>query len=218
MVKDSLPLAFALAGIVAAVRFRNTLEDSKDAVYVFLATALGLGAAVDLSVAAVISLIFNVVVLGLWYTDFGRAAAHLDGAAAQRRLERTMAQLRRTGSFVAVLDNEIFDKMSPEQLELAADRAWRRRRRLAPDVPDDDELQRRDGLLRVRTQDPADSRAAVEPLFDEFVKKWRFGGVVREDDGTHVCEYAIQMKKSRTAQDLLAILRERPSVLGAEIK
>src|SRR5688572_2146051 len=37
LVKNSLALAFALAGIVAAVRFRNTLEDSKDAVYIFLA-------------------------------------------------------------------------------------------------------------------------------------------------------------------------------------
>ena len=36
MVKDSLALAFSLAGIVAAVRFRNSLDDSKDAVYVFL--------------------------------------------------------------------------------------------------------------------------------------------------------------------------------------
>ena len=53
LVKYSLALAFSLAGIVAAVRFRNTLDDSKDAVYVFLATAIGLAAAVNLPVAAV---------------------------------------------------------------------------------------------------------------------------------------------------------------------
>lgn len=34
LVKHSLALAFSLAGIVAAVRFRNTLDDSKDAVYI----------------------------------------------------------------------------------------------------------------------------------------------------------------------------------------
>ncbi|MEO5588489.1 MAG: hypothetical protein ABIS03_02795, partial [Gemmatimonadaceae bacterium] len=38
LVKNSLALAFSLGGIVAAVRFRNSLDDSKDAVYVFLAT------------------------------------------------------------------------------------------------------------------------------------------------------------------------------------
>jgi len=46
LVKNSLALAFSLAGIVAAVRFRNTLEDSKDAVYIFVATGIGLAAGV----------------------------------------------------------------------------------------------------------------------------------------------------------------------------
>ena len=69
MVKYSLALAFGLAGIVAAVRFRNTLEDSKDAVYIFLSTAIGLAAAVMLPIAAVISVLFNAIVLLLWYTD-----------------------------------------------------------------------------------------------------------------------------------------------------
>ena len=37
VVQDSVALAFSLAGIVAAVRFRNTLKDTKDAVYIFVA-------------------------------------------------------------------------------------------------------------------------------------------------------------------------------------
>jgi len=62
MVKYSVALAFGLAGIVAAVRFRNSLDDSKDAVYIFLATAVGLAAAVQLPVAAVISVLFNCII------------------------------------------------------------------------------------------------------------------------------------------------------------
>src|SRR5258708_12422298 len=68
LVKYSLALSFSLAGIVAAVRFRNTLQDSKDAVYVFLATAIGLASAVNLPVALVISLGFNAVFLVLCAT------------------------------------------------------------------------------------------------------------------------------------------------------
>src|SRR5439155_593698 len=45
LVQNSLALAFALAAIVAAVRFRNTLKDTKDAVYIFLALAVGVAAA-----------------------------------------------------------------------------------------------------------------------------------------------------------------------------
>ena len=220
LVKYSLALAFSLAGIVAAVRFRNTLEDSKDAVYIFLATAIGLAAAVQLPVAAVISIVFNLIILALWYTDFGKASAFA-GLKAERSLEKledAQAQMRQTGTFVAMLDDEIFEHMSPEQLELAADRAWRRRRRLRTEGPDDDEMQRRDVLLRLRTHDPDGSRAAVEALFDEFLKKWRFGGVVHEEDGTHVMEYAVQLKKSARSEELLEALNGKSQLLGAEIR
>jgi len=217
LVKYSVALAFGLAGIVAAVRFRNTLEDSKDAVYIFLATAIGLAAAVSFPVAAVISVAFNIIILALWYTDFGRSAA-FEGARAKKKLEEQMDKLRQTGSFVAMLDNEIFENMTPEQLELAADRAWRRRRRLETDVPDDDEMQRRDVLLRVRTRDPDASRLDLETLFDDFLKKWRFGGVIHDLDGTHVVEYAVQLKKTARSEELLDALNARPQVLAAEIK
>jgi hypothetical protein len=77
IVRDSIALAFSLAGVVAAVRFRNTLKDTKDAVYIFLAVAIGLSAGVQaLVVAFILSLIFNVVVLALW---------KLDAAAVLRR-------------------------------------------------------------------------------------------------------------------------------------
>ena len=217
LVKYSVALAFSLAGIVAAVRFRNTLEDSKDAVYIFLATAVGLAAAVQLPVAAVISVLFNVVILALWYTDFGRASA-FEGQFAERRLEEARDRLRQTGSFVALLDDEIFENMTPEQLELAADRAWRRRRRFETDQPEEDEMQRRDVLLRLRTYDPDGSRVAVESIFDEFLKKWRFGGVLHEKDGTHVVEYAIQLKKSARSSELLDVLQEKSQVIGVELK
>ena len=217
LVKYSLALAFSLAGIVAAVRFRNTLEDSKDAVYIFLSTAIGLAAAVQLPVAAVISIVFNLIVLALWYTDFGRSAA-FEGARARKKLAEQSARLRQTGSFVAVLDKEIFEKMTPEQLEAAADRAWRRKRRLEPDAAEDDEMQRRDVLLRLRTYSPDESRVAVEAVFDEFLKKWRFGGVLHEKDGTHVVEYAVQLKKSARSAELLDVLHSKSQVIGAEIK
>jgi hypothetical protein len=220
MVKYSLALAFGLAGIVAAVRFRNTLEDSKDAVYIFLSTAIGLAAAVMLPLAAVISVVFNVIILLLWYTDFGKSAAYEGDRAdrARRRLEAAQNRMRQTGSFVALLDNEIFEKMTPEQLELAADRAWRRRRRLRADEPDDDEMQRRDVLLRLRTSDPEQSRVACETVFDDFLKKWRYGGVVHEKDGTHVVEYAVQLKKTARSEELLDALNAKSQVIGAEIK
>jgi len=72
IVRDSVALAFSLAGIVAAVRFRNTLKDTKDAVYIFLAIAVGLAAGVQsFAVAFVVTVIFLCVVLVLWRFDVG---------------------------------------------------------------------------------------------------------------------------------------------------
>jgi hypothetical protein len=218
LVKYSLALAFGLGAIVAAVRFRNTLEDSKDAVYIFLATAIGLAAAVHLPVAAVISVVFNILVLMLWWTDFGKATS-FEGERAKRRLEQTRAAMRQTGSFVAMVDNQLFENMTPQQLELVADRAWRRRRRMETDEVEDEEMQRRDVLLQVRTKDdPEETRIAVEEIFDEFLKKWRVGGVVHEKDGTHTVEYAVQLKKTARSSDLLDALNAKEDVIGVEIK
>jgi hypothetical protein len=217
LVKYSLALAFGLGAIVAAVRFRNTLEDSKDAVYIFLATAIGLAAAVQLPVAAVISVTFNLIILALWYTDFGKAAA-FEGEGARRRLEETRARMRQTGTFVASVDKELFENMSPEQLELVADQAWRRRRRMGTDEPGDEEMQKRDALLRVRTKTPDGARVAVEGVFDEYLKKWRLGGVVHETDGSHFVEYAVQLKKDARSADLLDALNARDEVMEVQIK
>jgi hypothetical protein len=76
IVRDSVALAFSLAGIVAAVRFRNTLRDTKDAVYIFLAIAVGLAAGVQaFAVGFVVSVIYVAVTLVLWRFDIGMAPA-----------------------------------------------------------------------------------------------------------------------------------------------
>ncbi|MEK7403427.1 MAG: DUF4956 domain-containing protein [Gemmatimonadota bacterium] len=217
LVKYSVALAFSLAGIVAAVRFRNTLEDSKDAVYVFLATAIGLASAVQLPVAAVISALFNLLILVLWLSDFGKPAV-FDGVRAQKRVEETRQLMQQTGSFVAMLDSEIFENMTPEQLEVAADRAWRRRRQLDPNEPTDDDMQRRDVLLLIQVRDPASARATIETVFDEFLKKWRYVGVSHEDSGTHRMEYAVTLKKTARSEELETALNLKSDVLSTEFK
>ena len=64
--------AISLAGIFAAVRFRFTLEEPADALYIFLAIVVGLGAGVGaLGVAIVTSLGFVYVTLMLWSTEYG---------------------------------------------------------------------------------------------------------------------------------------------------
>ena len=59
IVQNSIALAFSLAGIVAAVRFRSNIKTPGDAVFVFAALAIGLAAGVsELGVAAIGSMFF----------------------------------------------------------------------------------------------------------------------------------------------------------------
>jgi hypothetical protein len=220
LVKFSLPLAFALAGIVAAVRFRNTLEDSKDAVYVFVATALGLAAGVDLGAALVLSVGFNVLSLALWYSDFGRRPARLEGIDAQRRLERVLEIANRTGEFVARMDQEVLAAMAPEQLEALAERASRRRRRAMGLTDPSGRTTRPGSVLRVRTVDVAGSRAVVEPLLESNLRRWRYHGVRRDADGTEVLQYAVRFRPDVGSQTLLDTLRTQAGtrILSAELR
>ncbi len=217
VVKNSLILAFSLAGIVAAVRFRNTLEDSKDAVYIFVATAVGLAAAVAPPVSLAISLIYNAIILLLWYTDFGRTSAVFEGAIAEQRLEAARQFAGRQSSFVTKLDEEVLKSMSPEQLDVIAERARKRRGQAAPDAEEETEPDF-DVLLRVRTRNATEARSAVEPVLDDKLKKWRFSAVVPEADGVVVLEYAVRLRKKMTPNTLRDALQQiaSPHILGVE--
>jgi hypothetical protein len=203
LVKYSLALAFSLAGIVAAVRFRNSLDDSKDAVYVFLATAIGLSSAVNLPVAVVLSIGFNVLALALWYTDFGSAPVELDGRLAERKLQRAK-QMARTGTFVARMDDEVLRNMTTEQLEGLADRAWRRAK--ANNMTTEMPVLLEERTLRLTTGDANALRQVLEPRLSEFTKTWRFGGMQTSDEIT-VIEYRVRLRKKTGPDQLLSLVR-----------
>lgn len=72
IVQNSLALAFSLAGIVAGVRFRLTLDDTLDACYIFIAIAVGLAAGIEaLEIAVVITVFFNYFILIFWELEYG---------------------------------------------------------------------------------------------------------------------------------------------------
>src|SRR3954454_10722853 len=72
IVQNSLALAFSLAGIAGAVRFRNSLKSSGDALFILLAVGTGLAAGIGaIELAAVISIFFNFCFAALWITEYG---------------------------------------------------------------------------------------------------------------------------------------------------
>lgn len=72
IVHNSLALAFSLAGVVAAVRFRFSLSEPAHALYIFVAIAVGLAAGISaLGIGMITSIAFVYVNLVLWKLDYG---------------------------------------------------------------------------------------------------------------------------------------------------
>ncbi|MDQ6610989.1 MAG: hypothetical protein M3Y64_01040, partial [Gemmatimonadota bacterium] len=161
---------------------------------------------------------YNLLVLTLWYTDFGRAPS-FEGADAEQRLKRALATANRTGMFVAKLDDEVLRQLSPEQLEAIADRAWRRRKRNAPEheAPERAEFTH---LLRVRTNDAEAARASCEPEFDDLFAKWKYMGRTKEGEGVKALEYGVTLADTVTVGVVSDALRRlsKGAVVGVELR
>ena len=73
IVLNSLALAFSLAGVVAAVRFRFSLAQPSDAMYIFVGIGIGLGSGIGaLGVSTVISCMFVFATLLIWKLEYGK--------------------------------------------------------------------------------------------------------------------------------------------------
>jgi hypothetical protein len=81
VVQSSLALAFSLTGIVAAVRFRTNVKDSRDALYIFAAVAIGFATGVhEPEVAAAASLLFVLLEPFAWRSGVGGHRVHAQAA------------------------------------------------------------------------------------------------------------------------------------------
>jgi hypothetical protein len=210
LVQNSTALAFSLGGIVGAVSFRNTLRDTKDTIYIFLAIVVGLSAGVHaMLVAATISVSFNIVALIMWWTDFGRVGAELEGGPAERRLARAKAMADRSGGFISMVDRELLQSMTPEQLDVLAGRA-RLRQHAANEEADLGTMvkPKRDRTLRLAITGPtATARRAVEAALEANTKRWEFIKSSSNGPGTAMLEYELRLKKSADPADFLGRFR-----------
>jgi hypothetical protein len=183
VVKNSIALAFSLAGIVAAVRFRNNLKDPRDAVYIFLVLGIGLSAGVQaLDVALVMSFAFNMVVLYLWRFNVGSIYG---------------GQYGRTG-IPAVGDASLYLAQEPPQ-----QREVRRR------LLDDDPGFRVDGILLVHSGSPDLARSTVQEALSDLAREWTLSDIAAREDGMATLYYMVRLREGITPPDLVGALDER---------
>ena len=107
LVKNSLALAFSLAGIVAAIRWRAALNETMDGVFMFVAIGIGLAAGTQLlMVALVASVIFNALILTLARTGYAARPRRLEGLTLTAAAAPPVADARRKVSIRASVSNQ----------------------------------------------------------------------------------------------------------------
>jgi uncharacterized protein DUF4956 len=189
VVRDSLALAFSLAGIVAAVRFRNNLKESGDAVYIFGSIGIGFATGIHaISVAAMLSIVFVIVELALWKFDFSA------------EFERTFARLcLPSGADLAELP-QLRDE--PKAATPAGNGAGDARM----------------ALLRVYVDRVEDAQPAIEAVLARDTKRWTLEPVAAAANAPPILTYRVRVRKS-VGMDALRerLLREgAPHVVAAD--
>jgi hypothetical protein len=182
VIENSLARAFSLAGIMAAVRFRNTLRETRDIIYILLALGIGLAAGAQaLDVAVVMSAAFNLLVLFLWSFNVGSIYA---GSARRGILSvgETRLLLGTSTAGRAALRREMLDQADGF---------------------------RPHGVLLVHTPSADAARSIVEEVLFENTREWHPAGRVANPRGVESLAYLVRLrKKEARPAELLGSLDE----------
>ncbi len=212
IVQNSLALAFSLAGVVAAVRYRTTLRDSRDVVFVFLAIAVGFAAGVEtLIVATLVSVIFNFLLILTWRYDFGRNV--LEPSTTSHWAE-PLTQLANSGTNGSVPDRDLVLALDQKQALALAQRFERIRKILGPEK----KKARYNAILSVTTEKLPEAQERVAATLDEIVGRWRLDEVVTNSGKPSELYYLVKLRKSTTRDILLTAVRAKAhdTILSAD--
>jgi hypothetical protein len=203
IVRDSLAVAFSLAGIAGLVRFRNALDDARDAMYVILAIAVGLGAGVGaLEAAAALSVLFNLVAVILWKWNTAQPVI-VDIALGERSIPEGQSL------FQALTSSQAPGRHPAPVAEWLEPAAAKPLLENGPTPTLENGASRRNGMLRVHAADDIPTRREIEEVLDEHAKRWAFESDDRGADGLPTLTYEIRLKKRYQPAHLLGALQHR---------
>ncbi|HEV7595456.1 MAG TPA: DUF4956 domain-containing protein [Gemmatimonadaceae bacterium] len=201
IVQNSLALAFSLAGVVGAVRFRTTLRDTRDLVYIFLSIVVGFAAGVQsLAVGAVVSIVFNFVLIVTWRYDYGRNMLMPTAAAQWSRPLQALASP--TGDH-QIPDRDLLLSLTPEGANALADRFERVRDQIGKK-----KKARYNSVLTITTDNVPEAQKQVEEVLERMTKRWDLDEVVTNVGKPSEIYYLTRLKKSIPRDVLLTAIHE----------
>ncbi|MEP6493530.1 MAG: DUF4956 domain-containing protein [bacterium] len=202
IVSNSLALAFSLGGVVAAVRFRTNLSDARDVVFIFLAIAVGFAAGVqEITIALMLSVIFNFVLVLIWRYDFGRAVLQPTASAEWAEPLSDLAGKDQGGNTVP--DRDLVLALTPKKVEALAERFDRVRTILGPHG----KKPRYNAVVSIVTSKITEAQHNVEPALERVTKRWRLDEVVTNSDKPSELYYLVRTLKSIDRDAMLTAIR-----------
>ena len=203
IVRDSLALAFSLAGVVAAVRFRTTLRDPRDVVFIFLAIGVGFAAGVQtLAVGALVSMIFNLVLLFNWRYDFGR---NLLEPSPSQQWTQPLTNLARTNGNGGVPDRDLVLALTPQNVDALAERFQRVREVMG----NKKKKPRFNAVLAIATNNVGEAQVIVQRVLEKMTKRWALDEVVTNTGKPSEIFYLIRLGKAVGRDEVITAIRSR---------
>jgi hypothetical protein len=198
---------------VAGVRFRNTLRDARDAVFIFLAIGVGLAAGVQaMTVAFLLSAIFNFVLLLIWRYDFGRNVLE---PTASGQWAGPLSELADSNGGT-VPDRDLVLALSPKKVKALQERFARVHQILGSDR----KKPRFNAVLSLTTNNITDAQARTEAVLADMTKRWKLDEVITNEGKPSELYYLVKVRKSTSREDLLTALRADAgeSLLNADLE
>jgi hypothetical protein len=202
IIQNSLALAFSLAGVMAAVRFRTTLRDTRDVVYIFLSIVVGFAAGVQsLAVGAIISIVYNMVLLVTWRYDYGR---NVLTPTASSQWAAPLHTLASDTGIHEIPDRDLVLSLTPEKANALADRF----ERVSDKIGKKKKKARYTAVLRVTTYNVPEVQAQLEKVLDKMTRRWMLDEVVQHTGKPSELFYLVRLKKSVPRDDLLTAVHQ----------
>lgn len=219
IVRGDLALAFALAGIVAAVRFRTTVKDLQDATFAFAVIGIGLATGTgSFTLAGAIAAVFTLLAYILHRFNVGNARPSLELSHPGVPLAEALVP-GETHQAVIIGDEDIAAPVHVDELPRIAESIDR-----VADVVRADALRknkRYNTLLLAYTAEPEKAREQIEGILSDTSSRWIHVDEISRNGGDVVAlEYVFRLKKKADVEGMLdRLVGSGKSVLrAAELK
>jgi hypothetical protein len=213
VVGSDLARAFGLAGVVAAVRFRNTLKDTKDAIYVFIAVAIGMGCGYQIyHVVVFLSLIMSLTMFLLWRYKFGTTRyGNTQGFAARFGGEEEKGKKKVAKRLYENISAEAYQRLEQELEQQVRLMHW-------ADLMIDKGKKKANAALIIASNDAQAAQQRVDSVLSSYGGRWQLANMIASTSGNITLEYVGRLPKAGNPADLIGVLQKNGASVIAGIE